>query len=263
MTTTLRWLLVAVLTLHGLIHLLGVVKGFALADVAQLSEPITAWAAALWLLAAVLVLGAAALLAAGAPVWWWAIALGAAITSQVAISTSWNDARAGTIVNLVLVLAAASGFVSEGPASFHAEYRERVAQALSEPTPPSHVLDESDLADLPGPLAAYVRSSGAVGKPRIVNFHATNRAGWHRRDSKGGRPTESVPTIWSTETSPWMAFITRASIGRRVTTATFLTSGDLDDERAAECSRVRGRCRLEDSVARCPLDGLDDEGGMA
>lgn len=171
-TTTLRWVVVAVLASHGLIHLLGAAKGFGWADVPQLNKPIGVWGGALWLLAAALVLIAAVLLAAGAPTWWWTSALGAAAVSQIAIATSWSDARAGTIVNLVLVLAAGYGFVAEGPASFHALYREQAAQALSDVDPSRGVLDESDLVDLPKPLADYIRGSGAVGQPRVVSFHA-------------------------------------------------------------------------------------------
>ena len=109
MTRTLRWLLVAVLIGHGLIHLLGAAKGFGWATVSQLHEPIGVAAGILWLLAAALVLTAAALLARGAPTWWWALALGAAVTSQAAIVTSWSDAGAGTLVNLLLVAAAGYG----------------------------------------------------------------------------------------------------------------------------------------------------------
>ena len=172
MTTTLRWLLVAVLAGHGLIHLLGAAKGFGWAEVAQLTKPIGVWGGVLWLFAAALVLIAASLLAIGAPTWWWATALGAAAISQIAIATSWHDARAGTIVNLILVLAAGYGLASEGPSSFHAEYRERVTQALSEVDPSPAEVDESDLVDLPKPLADYIRRSGALGRPRTVSFHA-------------------------------------------------------------------------------------------
>ena len=172
MTATLRWLLVALLAGHGLIHLLGAAKGFGWADVPQLTKPIDVWAGVLWLLAAALVLSAAALLAVGAPTWWWAIALGAAAMSQIAIATSWNDAWAGTIVNLILVLAAGYGFATDGPTSFHAQYREHAAQALTDVDPSPAVLDESDLVGLPNPLAAYIRRSGAVGQPRVVTFHA-------------------------------------------------------------------------------------------
>ena len=172
MTTTLRWLLIAILAGHGLIHLLGVVKGFEWADVSQLTDPISVVGRVLWLLAAALVLTTAVSLAMGAPTWWWAIAFGAAVISQIAIGTSWSDARAGTIVNLVLVLVAGYGFAAEGPSSFHAQYRERVTKALADVNASPDVLEEADLVDLPSPLAAYIRRSGAVGQPRVVSFHA-------------------------------------------------------------------------------------------
>jgi hypothetical protein len=172
MATTLRWLLVAVLAGHGLLHLLGVAKGFGWADVSQLTEPIGVVGGVLWLLAAALVLTTAAFLAMGPPTWWWAMALGAAAVSQIAIATSWDDARAGTIVNLILVLGAGYGFAAEGPSSFHAQYRERASRALSDLNPSPAVVEESDLVDLPRPLAAYIRRSGAVGQPRVISFHA-------------------------------------------------------------------------------------------
>ncbi len=172
MTTTLRWVVVALLSGHGLIHLLGAVKGLGFADIPLLTKPISVPGGVLWFVAATVVLAAAALLAVGAPTWWWAIALGAAIVSQIAIATSWGDARAGTIVNLVLVLGAGLGFAAEGPTSFHAQYRECASQALANLNPSPQVLAESDLADLPRPLADYIRSSGALGQPRVVSFHA-------------------------------------------------------------------------------------------
>ena len=172
MITAFRWTLVAVLAGHGLIHLLGAAKGFGWADIPRLTQPISVLAGVLWLIAAALVLSTAALLAVGAPTWWWALALAAAVVSQVAIATSWSDARVGTIVNLVLVLAAGLAFATDGPASFHAEYRKQAARALTEVDPSPAIVHESDLADLPVPLAAYVRRSGAVGRPRVVSFHA-------------------------------------------------------------------------------------------
>ena len=66
-----RFIVVVLLTGHGLIHLLGAAKGFGWAEVNQLSQPIGPAAGVLWLVAAVLVLASAALLATGAPTWWW------------------------------------------------------------------------------------------------------------------------------------------------------------------------------------------------
>ena len=172
MTTVVRWVVVVVLVGHGLLHLLGVAKGFGWSEVSQLKQPVGVLGGVLWLIAGILVVSSSAFIAAGVPTWWWAIAVAAAVVSEVAIVTSWSDAKAGTLVNVVLVLAAGYGFASLGPTSFHAQWRERAAQALTQvdATPP--LLTESDLADLPQPLADYVRRSGAVGQPRVTSLYA-------------------------------------------------------------------------------------------
>jgi hypothetical protein len=172
-TTGIRWVVVAILVGHGLIHLLGAAKGLGWAEVPALKEPISAGTGALWLLAAVLVLLSAGLIAVGAPTWWWAAALLGAAVSQTAIVSSWSDAKAGTAVNVLLVVASVYGFASVGPTSFHAQWRDRSALALAEAAQDHAPLTERDLADLPTPLAAYLRRSGAVGQPRVTSFVAT------------------------------------------------------------------------------------------
>ena len=172
MTNIPRFIVVALLTGHGLIHLLGAAKGFGWADITQLSEPIRAAAGVLWLIAAVLVLASAPLLATGAPTWWWVVAGTAAVTSQVAIATSWGDAKAGTVINVLLALGAAYGFASVGPTSYHAQWRDRVTQSLVDVDAGPTLVTEADLAALPEPLAGYVRRSGAVGQPRVTSLRA-------------------------------------------------------------------------------------------
>jgi hypothetical protein len=172
MTNALRWVVVVVLVGHGLIHLLGVAKAFGWAAVPHLEQPIGAWVGLLWLLAAVLVLASAVCIAAGAPTWWWVIAACGAAVSQVAIVISWSDAKAGTVLNVILVLAAVYGFASLGPSSFNAQWQDRAVQALKDADPAPEVVTEADLVDLPEPLAAYVRCSGAVGKPRVTSLYA-------------------------------------------------------------------------------------------
>jgi hypothetical protein len=167
-----RFIVVVLLTGHGLIHLLGAAKGLGWAEVDQLAQPIGTAAAVLWLVAAALVLASAATLAAGAPTWWWALAGAAAVTSQLAIATSWSDARVGTVINVVLVVGAAYGFASVGPTSDHAQWQQRAARALAEVEPAQPDLTEADLAALPEPLAAYVRRSGAVGQAKVSSLRA-------------------------------------------------------------------------------------------
>ena len=173
-STLRRWVLVVVLVLHGLVHLLGAAKGLGWAEVPTLSSPVGPAEGALWLLATVLLLLAAALVGAGRPDWWWVTALGV-VASQLAIVTSWTDARAGTAVDVVLALVAGLGFAAVGPTSFRAQFRDQTGSALREVAASSTVLTEADLAGLPSPLAAYVRRSGAVGRPRVTSLRAELR----------------------------------------------------------------------------------------
>jgi hypothetical protein len=175
MLATLRWMVVVVLVVHGLLHLPGVAAGFGWAEIEQLGQPIGPAGAVLWLLAALLVLATAATLAVGAPTWWWVLAAVAAVVSQTAILTSWSDAGAGTAVTVLLVLMAGYGFLAEGPTSFHARWREHATSAVRVQRTDPPVLTEADLDVLPGPLATYVRRTGAVGRPRVVSVHAELR----------------------------------------------------------------------------------------
>ncbi len=163
---------VAVFAAHGLIHLMGVGKGFGWAEIPALTQAISVPLAGAWLLAAVLVLTAAAMLARHAPTW-WLVAGVAGVVSQAVIFTSWSDALAGTAANLFMAVATGYGYASEGRHGLRAQYRRRRDAALDSP-PPSRpgTVSEKDLGGLPPAVAAYVRRSGAVGQPRVVSFHA-------------------------------------------------------------------------------------------
>ena len=61
-----RWIPIALVGVHGLIHLMGFAKGFGYAALPQLTQPISrAWGLA-WLAAALLVTTSAAMFGAGA-----------------------------------------------------------------------------------------------------------------------------------------------------------------------------------------------------
>lgn len=138
MDNIVRWLLVALLVLHALIHFLGAAKGFGWAPVPELKNPISTGLGAVWLVGGVLILACAAMIGAGAPSWWWAIAVLAALVSQVAIVGSWSDARFGTIINVLLLVVPAYGFLSVGPFSFSAILTTHADTALEQVdmTPP-------------------------------------------------------------------------------------------------------------------------------
>ena len=182
-----RWAVAVVTVVHGLIHLLGAVKGLNWSEVGALKEPIGTAMGVVWLVAAILMVATGALLAASVRRWWLVGAF-AVVASQVAVLTSWSDAKVGTAVNVLVLAAVVYGAAAHGPTSFDAEYERRVSVALA-PHADETVVTEHDLASLPEPVASYIRQSGAIGQPRVANFRATI----------SGR-------IRANPTKPWMTF---------------------------------------------------------
>jgi uncharacterized protein DUF6544 len=185
--TAVRWIVGFVVVAHGSIHLLGAAKGLGWADVTQLAEPISAGFGAVWLAAALVTIAAGVLLLARVR-WWWVVGAVAIVSSQMVIVTSWADAKAGTIANVILLGAVVYGWASQGPQGARAEYRRRASDALAAPRS-ANLVTEADLAHLPASVAAYVRQSGALGQPHVGTLHAR----FHGR-IRGG------------PTKPWMTF---------------------------------------------------------
>ncbi len=182
-----NYLFAALLTLHGLIHLVGAARALGFAKAPGPTQPISRPVGLLWLLAAVLFLATAAALFAW-PRGWWAVGAVAIILSQVVILTSWKDARFGSVLNVIALVGVAFGFLSQGPFSLRAEYDRNVVRSLQRAAA-SPLLTEQDLAPLPPVVQRYVRISGAVGQPRVRSFWVR----MHGRIRRG-------------EDQPWMAF---------------------------------------------------------
>lgn len=156
------------LALHGLIHLLGFVKGFGFKEIKELTLPISKTTGLIWLMAAILVLGYATLFLAQSR-YAWVLGLLAAILSQVLVFAFWKDAKFGTIPNLLILALSVMAF---GTFQFQHRVREETSQLLaSAATSSPSVLAETDLQALPIPVQRWIRASGAVGKPKTRVGH--------------------------------------------------------------------------------------------
>jgi Family of unknown function (DUF6544) len=161
------------LIVHGLIHLLGFAKAFGLAELPQLTQPISAFFGVLWLIACSLFLATAASLF----VWprsWWAIGACAIVTSTFVVLPSWFDAKFAMAANLIALIGIVFGFLAQGPVSLRAAYDREVNRALAYDVPVAPVT-AADLAHLPAPVQQYLRVTGVVGQPRVHNFRARMR----------------------------------------------------------------------------------------
>ena len=123
-------LFAVLLIAHGLIHLLGVAKAFRIAELSQLTQPISPPFGVLWLTASLLFLGTALSLFVW-PRWWWALGLVAVGVSMLAISQSWTDARAGAFASIVILVGVIFGFLVHGPFSLRAAYERDVEEGLA------------------------------------------------------------------------------------------------------------------------------------
>jgi len=182
-----RWFFVALLAVHGLLHLLGFAKAFGLAELAQLTRPVSKTQGILWLVATLAFL-LTAVLALAAPRSWWALAFGAVALSQIAIVTAWPDAKFGTVANVLVLAGAVYGCASQGPSSFRAEYLREVRKRAALPLT-NTLVREADLESLPEPVRRYLQVTGSVGLPRVEQLRAT----WMGR-------------IRASADEPWMEF---------------------------------------------------------
>ena len=165
---TVRRAVGGVVVLHGLFHLLGAAADLSWTD--DEAVRVVPGAGPAWLLAALLVVASGLGLLTGRRLW-WALGTPALVLSQVLIVSSWQDAWAGTVANVILLVAVVHGWCAEGPGSRSARFRRSVATATAAlPTP--ELLTDDDLARLPEPVARYVRRTGAVGLPKVTRFSA-------------------------------------------------------------------------------------------
>ena len=172
--------------LHGLIHLLGPTKAFGWAEVQQLRNPITPLGGTLWLVAAILLVGAAIAFALRAP-WWWGLGLPGMVLSQLLITQSWSDAKFGTLANVLIAVPLVLLALDARPSSFRSRFEHDRDALLAHPLRAAPIVTEVDLASLPPLMQTYLRRVGAVGRPRVRNMRV-------RFDAQ----------MRSSATSPWM-----------------------------------------------------------
>ncbi len=153
--------------LHGLIHLLGFVKAYGYADITALTRDISKPMGIIWLIAMALLVITAMLFMRKNDTWVYFSIVGV-IVSQAMIFMYWQDAKFGTIVNVLMLIVVVFGFFH---LNFKSKYKTEVAAALAKTSdiPPSS-LTEDDIQHLPALVQKYLHYTQAVGKPKIHNF---------------------------------------------------------------------------------------------
>ncbi|MFA0965017.1 DUF6544 family protein [Roseivirga sp. BDSF3-8] len=165
-----KYLFVALAGLHGLIHLLGFIKSFGLARVEQLYKPIAKPWGILWLLATLLFLAGVIVFLLNKS-YWWLVTLIAVLLSQILIFQHWQDARYGSIANVLLLLVCIIGY---GNWHFDRMVQRELTAFQMEETPAAH-LPEIAQKDLPDPVQKWLSYSQVEGGQEIAHLHQTGR----------------------------------------------------------------------------------------
>ena len=161
-----RIVLVLLMSLHGLIHLLGFAKAFQFGEMAQFTKEISRPMGILWFLAALLFIVTAVGFFLRKD-WWPLLGIVVVILSQSLIFTTWADAKYGTIANVIIMVVA---IVGQSNLTFERSFKEDVTSTMRAVTTTLEVLKEEDLAPLPLCVQKYLSYLGAVGKPKVYNM---------------------------------------------------------------------------------------------
>ena len=163
-----KYLFAFVMLSHGLIHLMGFTNGFGMSKLPALTKYISKPTGMLWLFAAMLFTAAAVYYLLKKENW-SLFAFVAVFISQVLIIWYWNDAKMGTVANIIVLLVAIPSFAHW---QFNRMYGKEVKELLSQPLSSANtVITNEHIQSLPAPVQKWLQVSAVVGRPIIQRVH--------------------------------------------------------------------------------------------
>ncbi len=206
-----RTIFAIIIILHGLIHLLGFVKEWNLAEIKGMSGkttfPLSGSTAKaigiLWIVACILIIISMILFLLKID-WWWIIGAVSIVFSQMLRILYWQDAKYGTIANIILTVIVIIGY---GIWSFnlHASTEEKSLNKYD--IKYKYIVTQENINRLPYVVRKWLESSKIIGKEFIQNIYLRQKG--EMRTSKDGRwmpfdaeqhfTTLQPAFIWTTE----------------------------------------------------------------
>ncbi len=158
--------------LHGLIHLMGFLKG-RIRTIQSIKSPVNRKQGIAWLAASVMLL--AYLIAYMAHVQFdWVLGFISVLISQLLIIYFWRETRFATVINVLILMVSLASF---GQYQFHQKVKRETALILgSVAESTERMVTAEDVKDLPDPVRSWLFSSGMVGKPFITLGEAIQKA---------------------------------------------------------------------------------------
>jgi hypothetical protein len=150
--------LVVLLLLHGVIHLIGYLGAIGVKTSITLPLEISKASGYVWLSVALIFVVTSVLLIASVSFWPWLTILGI-IISQVLIIMQWKEAKAGTFINVILLITAV---ISIAGHQWQNKIKKEVVSLSNAQTQQGTVLTYASIEALPAPVKKWIISSGAM-----------------------------------------------------------------------------------------------------
>lgn len=162
-----RIVFVIFVLIHGAIHLLGFLKAFNFAKINQLSGSISKQNGFIWLIAGLL-FGVSMVFFLLKNERWWLIGSIAIVISQLIIILFWQDAKYGTIANIIILIICLAGF---GAWNFDKMVKSELNSFLPSISIDSSVICNDSISHLPDIIQLWLKRSNVVGKPKPTSVH--------------------------------------------------------------------------------------------
>jgi hypothetical protein len=190
----LKTIFIFITLIHGLIHFMGFSKAFGYGNITQLTKEISKPTGLVWFATAILFIICVALYFLKKDSWVY-FALISVVLSQILILNNWQDAKFGTIANVIILIVLIIGFFQ---IKFKNEYKNEVKIGIEESRNiQKSILNESEIAYLPAPVQKYIRYTGFLNKPIVNNF----------RVDFAGKIRDHAKPVWMELTSEQYNFI--------------------------------------------------------
>jgi hypothetical protein len=190
----------SIVIIHGLIHSMGFLKAFQLAEINQLTQDIPRPIGLLWLISALLFIAVAAIFLLNND-WWWMIAVPALVLSQLLIIRYWQDAKYGTIANVIILVGIVIGY---GAWSFNTMAKNEIETFVAPAASEKKVVTKEMLSGLPPIVQKWLERSNVIGKENSYSVHleqigkmrTTLDGNWMPVEAEQWFKTEKPGFIW-------------------------------------------------------------------
>ena len=203
--------------IHGIIHLFGFLKAYGILEFNEIVQPISKAFGIWWLVAFVFFIATALLYSVRHRIW-LAPGIAAIIISQIVIINFWSDAKYGTIINSIILVAAVLTYFKSAFENTIRQERGEMFEKSSKGN--DEILTSKDIEYLPRIVQKWLNHTGVIGKPMISNVFLSQdlqlkfkpeQKEWSRGEAEQYFSIDPPAFNWdiNTQMNPFMSVIGR------------------------------------------------------